>query len=133
MHIYTQSITLNETHRKAVIATSCFITITDAHPSLNLLEPPPTLKQIILFISALPMTFFLSMPYESLFFPRFQYIYFLKTMRWCIWTLYKCESKFNELWVLLLGLFGFQACHKNLFGFHACHNYCGFLNFRIRC
>ena len=75
MHIYTQSITLNETHRKAVIATSCFITITDAHPSLNLLEPPPTLKQIILFISDSPTTLSLSMPYESLSFSRFQYIY----------------------------------------------------------
>ena len=112
VHIYTQSIILYETHSKAVIATPYIITITYAQLNLNLLEPPLTLKQIILFISALPMTFFLSMPYESLFFPRFQYIYFLKTMRWCIWTLYKCESKFNELWVLLLGLFGFKLATK---------------------
>ena len=117
MHIYTQSITLNETHRKAVIATSCFITITDAHPSLNLLEPPPTLKQIILFISASPTTLSLSMPYESLSFPRFQYIYIyiyiFKKRRW--------DSAFDPSTNVNPNSMNYECYYYHLFGFQACH------------
>ena len=38
------------------------------------------------------------------------YIYIKKkTMRWCFWSFYKCESKLNELWVLLLPSLWFSS------------------------
>ena len=43
---------------------------------------------------------------------KYIYIYIYikkKTMRWCFWSFYKCESKFNELWVLLLPSLWFSS------------------------